>query len=93
MVDDLRPPRAVSVKWEIQRRPLAKVNMEVIFGVSSEWMLFTLCAGGCGFGADAEIESAGRTPSLFAVRVSFYDSAWLMVNCPIRLIPSTELVG
>ena len=91
--DDLRPPRAVSVKWEIERTPLAKVNTGVIFGVGSEWMLFPLCAGGCGFGADAEIESAGRTPSLYAVRASSYDSAWLMMNCPIRLFLSTELVG
>ena len=39
VVDDLRPPRAVGVRWEIERTPLAKVNTEVIFGVGSEWML------------------------------------------------------
>ena len=39
MVGDLRPPRAVSVKEEIERTPLAKVNTQVIFGVGSEWML------------------------------------------------------
>ena len=29
----------MSVKEEIERTPLAKVNTQVIFGVSSEWML------------------------------------------------------
>ena len=92
MVGNLRPPRAVSVKGEIERTPLAEVNTEVIFGVGSEWMLFPECFGGCGF-SGAEIESAGRTPSLYAVRALSYDSAWLMVNCPNRLFPSTNLVG
>ena len=39
VVGDLRPPRAVSVKEEIERTPLAKVNTQVIFGVGSKWML------------------------------------------------------
>ena len=39
MVGDLGPPRAVSVKEEIERTPLAKANTQVIFGVGSEWML------------------------------------------------------
>ena len=82
----------MSVKEEIERTPLAKVNTQVIFGVGSEWMLFPECFGGCGF-AGAEMEPAGRTPSLYAVRAMSYDSAWLTANCPIRLILSTELVG
>ena len=73
--------------------PLAEVNTGVILGVGSEWILFPLCAGGCGFGAGAEIEPAGRTPSLYAVRVSSYDSARLMMERLIRLVLSTKLVG
>ena len=39
VVGNLRPPRAVSLKEEIERTPLAKVNTQVIFGVGSEWVL------------------------------------------------------
>ena len=72
--------------------PVAEANTGVIFGVGVLMNAFPLCAGGCGFGAGAV--TAGReAPSLYAVWALPYGTTWLVVEFPIRLFPSTELVG
>ena len=42
--------------------PVAEANTGVFFGVGVLMNAFPLCAGGCGFGAGAEIGPAGRPP-------------------------------